>query len=1004
MAIGVLIIGSLIYQIYQPDKIQIQKAFAFGGDLVTAHWDDGTGKIIRDISEPPVYITYNASPQKTWYDSIGITRLYEEYHENKFLWYSPTEQVPALMRNSNTDHSLIYENNLVRSGTDYAYLVQPGQTGIWQNLKLGSMDPGYQTRDHYNGDNSGTTTIVNTSKLGAYFGKNYEFRYLGTSDAGLPISNPYFPSDVPSGDHESDWNPLKKDWWNYPWKAVEGHPAKTTPSPWDVSPEQDPERFERKVQWFIRYLLPANNNLRRPERSEREDAVYYAKKFSLLNNPDHSTGVVTGWHGSGYFATFVTQPPPRNNLRVIEYKVTDKATGEVVGLMTANANNNDNINRKWEINNQKVSVGDTLVITAKVKNMDQRPKFQGRSTRYTPIRMMQMAAFDEDSLVLGKWSTAITEDVIPKDRTSKIEVGQTVVFDKMKDDSTGQTMQWEFKVPFTVKKEFVLGAEVSPGFKKYNDNIYTGDDDGRLRFKIKQEDIGLVCSSVELVNQMGQVTEDVVPGMSYDVRIKVKKMKGSRLVGDPKDYYNPYAAVSASFDDGASVYVDHEKASATESLKKEGDTTVITIKNAITPVVPTINAKIGIHWFNASPDFGNQSSDRTNDNCSKVWRSKNNLSVSNFKILPTSAIGPSSTINENLNFTFTVTNTNPENQPKKVKIEIRDRNGSVILSKYENIPANDPYTISWSKDNVPLSASTNGTTNPFVVEVNPPPREIIESSPDMPNPYIDNIANNSVMAYQTDNNAKPCLVVNTRNTWQETHYFHERHGYEERWWHDTEDGGHWHDYCVTTYDNSWSETRSYYEEYKITNVMFRSKLTKDTLGGDGWVDILANPSQAKVKAGYGFEIYYVVKYDTNYYRNSPKGWTSGLCNYLNVSREYNARTSAPNTMYVKMPFTDDYGNNVTYTLSPTSQTGSWDSLVQRFEMPLHNAFNITNTREVFINETARDGIYSMEINTYPYFYGSPYKPNQSTYLCDQKTIPIHVIGANSDDVKSHVTQ
>lgn len=1002
-----LIVGSLIYQASQPDGID--KAFAFGGDLVTAHWDDGTGKIVRDMSEPPVYITYNDSPQKDWYDSIGISKLFEEYHQNKFLWYSPTEQVPVNKRNSNTDHSMIYENRLVRNSTDYAYLVRSGAKGIWQNLKLGSMDPNYQSRDHYNGDNSGTTTIVNTSTLSPYYGKKYEWRHLGVSDAGIPIENPYFPADYPT-ETEANWNPLKKNWWYTPWKTTDGHPKKTEATPYDVDPEEDPEAFERKVQWFIKYLFTANPNLRRPEMDLWSDAADWAKKLTLRNNPDLSTGIVTGWHGSGYYASFVMASPNRPNLRVIEYEVKNKSTGEVVGRMTADPNNNANISKKWEINNQMVSVGDTLVVTAKVKNMDQRPKFEGRATRYTPIRMLQMAAFDEDSLILGKWSTPIREDVIPgvnvdpATRIISIQVGQEVTFDNVKNDDTGEISQWEFTVPPNIKEQFVLGAEVSPGFKLYNDNVYTGDDEGRLRFKIKQEDIGLVCESMELVNQLGNVTDDVVPGMSYGVRIKVKKTQGSRVVGDPNDYYNPFAAVSASFNDTASVYIDHEKVSATESLKKEGDTTVITIKNAITPVVPTIDAKIKIHWFNASPKFGNQSSDTSNDNCSKVWRSKNNLSVSNFKILPTSAIGPSSTINENLNFTFTVTNTNPENQPKNVKIEIRDRNGSVIMSGYENIPANDPFNISWSKDNVPLSASNNGTVNPFVVEVNPPPREIIESSPDMANPYLDNIANNSVMAYRTDNTAKPCLIVSTRNTWQETHYFHEVHGYLERWYHSTQNGGHWHSYCVTTYDRSWSETRSYYEEYKIANVMFRSKLTKDTLGGDGWVDLLTRPDQAKVKAGYGFEIYYVVKYDTNYYRNSPKGWTSGLCSYLNVSREYNASTTAPTTMYVKMPFTDDYGNNVTYTLSPTSQSGSWDSLVQRFEMPLHNAFNLKNTREVFVNESASDGTYNIIINTYPYFYGSPYKPSQSTYLCDQKTLTIRILGANSDDIKSHVTQ
>ncbi|MNW32972.1 hypothetical protein D3C74_99250 [compost metagenome] len=996
-----LIVGFLLHQIYQPNVVE--RAFAFGGDLVTAHWDDGTGKIVRDISEPPVYLTYNDSRQKEWYDSIGISRLYESYHKNKFLWYSPTEQTPAQMRNSNTDHSLIYENNLVREGTNYAYLVRPGKTGIWQNLKLGSMDPGYQTRDHYNGDNSGTTTIVNTSKLGAYFGANYEYRHLGVSDAGIPISNPYFPSDFPSGDQESDWNPLEKSWWNYPWTTTEGHPAKTTASAWDVSPDEDPEGFEQKVQWFIKYLLPANENLRRLGKSEREDAIYYAKKFSLLNIPELSTGIVVGWHGSGYYATFVMKSPPRNNLRVIEYKVTDKKTGKVVGLMTADANNNDNILRKWEINNQEVAVGDTLVVTAKVKNMVQA-NFEGRKTKYTPVRMIQMASFDEDSLILGKWNTAITEDVIPgvnadpATRINGIDVGQVVTFDKTKNDSSGEILQWEFKVPNDVKKQFVLGAEVSPGFKLYNDNIYTGDDDGRLRFKIKEEDIGLVESSIELLDNQGNVTNDVVPGMTHGVRITVKKVTGNKLVGDPNDYNNPFAAVSIALNDTGTVYIDHDKVSATKALTFNGDTAVIEIRDAITPLVPSIKADFQIHWFNASASYGNQSSDPSNDKASKVWRSTNNLSVSNFTIVPTSVIGPSSTLNETLTFEFIASNINPENSDRDVEIEIRDRNGRVVKEEIVTLPANVDYPFSWTVPNVSLSAGSNGTSNAFIVEINPPPRRIIETSTSTTNPYADNIDTSAVMAYMTNSNPETCLVVNNRNTWSETHYIHDREGYRYYWSNRWGSGS----YCITTYDNTWTDTRSYYEEYKITNVMFRSKLTKDKLGGDGWVDILARPDQAKVKAGYGFEIKYIVKFDTNTYRNSPKGWP-GDCSFRTVTRQYGGTVTAPTTLSVKMPFADKFGNHVKYNLTSPTQSGSWDSLTQVFEMPMRNAFNIENNNSIFVNENAKDGSYNMVVSTYRYFYGSSYKPNQTQYLCDQVTLSIIILGANSDDIKSHIT-
>ncbi|WP_339298066.1 hypothetical protein MKY92_25245 [Paenibacillus sp. FSL R5-0623] len=1006
-----LVAGVALLSIVLIGTLNIQNSYAaLGGgagiqDLATPHWDDGInmGINVRDPNiEPPTYITFNKNTeQEKWYSKYGITQIWEQIHMNKFSWYSITEDTPAEQRNDNQDHSLMYENNVERPNLDYWKLVRADK-GLWQNLKKGSVDPFNSDVMDYQGDNTGTTTITNTSRLSAYFGQKLEWRYLGYSGdgGGIVVDNPYFPADYPS----ENWNPLEKDWWREPWKEIDGHPQKVDASPYDVSISENREVFEQKVQWFIRYLFPQHPELRRANMDLWSDAADWATKLTLKNNPDQSTGIAVGWHGSGYYAVFVLKSPPRNNLRVVEFKVSDKKSGKVVGLMTADASNNDNIAKTWAINNQEVAAGEKLIITAKVKNMVQKD-FDGRPTRYTPIRMMQMAAFDDDSTILGKWNTAVTEDVIPGVNTntstaiSKINVGQVVTFDKTKNDTTGEILQWEFTVPSTVKEQFVLGAEVSPGFKLYNDNIYTGDDDGRLRFKIKEEDIGLVESSIELLDNQGNVTNDVVPGMSHGVRITVKKVTGNKLVGDPNDYYNPFAAVSIALNDTGTVYIDHDKVSATKALTFNGNTAVIEIRDAITPLVPSIKADFQIHWFNASPSFGNQSSDPSNDKASKVWRSTNNLSVSNFTIVPTSIIGPSSTLNETLTFEFIASNINPENSDRDVEIEIRDRNGRVVKEEIVTLPANVDYPFSWTVPNVSLSAGSNGTSNAFTVEINPPPRRIIETSTSTTNPYADNIDTSAVMAYMTNSNPETCLVVNNRNTWSETHYIHDREGYRYYWSNKWGSGS----YCITTYDNTWTDTRSYYEEYKITNVMFRSKLTKDKLGGDGWVDILARPDQAKVKAGYGFEIKYIVKFDTNTYRNSPKGWP-GDCSFRTVSRQYGGTVTAPTTLSVQMPFADKFGNHVTYNLTNPSQSGSWDSLSQVYEMPEKNAFGLKNTREVFTNVSAKDGRYNLKVSTYRYFYGSSYKPNQSIYLCDSVDISIFLIGSYTDDVKSHITQ
>ncbi|TGV27340.1 hypothetical protein EN829_042655, partial [Mesorhizobium sp. M00.F.Ca.ET.186.01.1.1] len=229
--------------------------------------------------------------------------------------------------------------------------------------------------------------------------------------------------------------------------------------------------------------------------------------------------------------------------------------------------------------------------------------------------------------------------------------------------------------------------------------------------------------------------------------------------------------------------------------------------------------------------------------------------------------------------------------------------------------------------------------------------------------------------------------------------------------HCTEGGCHQHSYCVTTPDESWTETIDYYERYTISAIMFRSKLTKDQAIRDGanpndpnvgWVNIV-NGKPGQVKAGYGFEIKYIVKYQTNVFSASPKPW-SATCSGKTVNPRHGAQVDAPDTIQVTMPFNDKSGQPVKYNLNSSSESGRWDNLTQTYEMPYHNAFNMKNTREVFINETAKDGNYPIRIDTYPFFYGSYDKPQTSKFLCDYKIVTIQVIGANTDDVKSHVTQ
>ena len=305
--------------------------------------------------------------------------------------------------------------------------------------------------------------------------------------------------------------------------------------------------------------------------------------------------------------------------------------------------------------------------------------------------------------------------------------------------------------------------------------------------------------------------------------------------------------------------------------------------------------------------------------------------------------------------------------------------------------------------NVPLSAGTHN----FSVEVNPSPRKWLESVQGVSNPYADNVANNAIQVYSPPPTVK-CNVENTKNTWKTTYSIYEWWGYEDSYWVNgywnynskgqktTWTPGYRHYYCVTTKTKSSSETINHYEEYKITNVFFKSKLTTDNNGG--WIDIKGG-AEGKVKAGYGFEIKVVAKYTTNI-NEAPKPWSSG-CSGKWVS-PITGTVKATEQITLTMPYKDLYGKEVKYTLNAT-KTGAWYDETQTYQMPVRDAFGLKQTREIFVNENAEDGKYKIKIETDGNFQGSYDKPYLKA-LCDIEEVNITIVGSNKDDLKTHITQ
>ncbi|WPS85436.1 hypothetical protein SMD22_02050 (plasmid) [Brevibacillus halotolerans] len=972
-----LIIGFSTHDQLKHEPIKAQAGFSGGN----------APKVIPDYAgrdpntDPPYSFIFNPNfngPQNKYYGSK--VRFYEELYRGEFLWYSKVP--PADATEADKDMLTMYENRLRRwtAGSCDGKPCYLADFNYNVNLKTGRSEPGKQ-----NYIKGGTTLVV----AGPFAGKWMEFRYLGYSFDGNPADNPYFPPDNPP--KNGVWEPWKKNWILEPWNK-------------GLTSETAYDQMKEKTQFFIDYFFPANPNFRRPSMSIEADAADWARKFTLQSDPTRSTAIVTGFHsinGKIYYASLLLKTPPQPNLRLITYEVYDKETNKLIGQQLINPDNNKDFKETrnyFDLEGKKVEKatiekGKTYVIKAKVKNMIV-PELGGKDTTHVPIRLNQKYAYDLTSHKYGEWDETYLNSVVTTNPATTIKYGETIDFSKQQKGRGGE-MTWEYTVPNEVEKEIVFEADIVEGFKKKRENTWSQDDVGRLRFSIKTEDISI--GDALLIDSNGNQVEDVIPNQTYGLRIFVKKFEGDKIVGDPNDPKNPYASIDVEVTDKASVSRTIPGTVAKESLTKQGDMIAIDVPNAITPQTAIVFAK----WQIAQKHRDNgQSQIPTNDGWrSKMWSSEVNISVKDFRVKPQAIMRPKEKEagKENLTFQFQLMNQNKEKQTKDIPYVIRSQ-GHDIYKGSVSAPANKSIPVSVSIPNVPLFFGEV----PFEVEVNPDPRKWIEFKRDGSDPYKDNKANNAVHVYQNQLPNAKCEIVHPQNNWQTTYSLYEWHGHQESYESCTTDkNGNERCrtiyYCVTDWDKSWEETISHYERYEIKNVFFRSKLTDDTQGG--WVDILKQPG--KVKAGYGFEIKFVVQYKTNSYSAAPKPWRSG-CSGKTVSPGWSSVTT-PQSITVTMPYTDQSGQPVVYNLIPTSTLGTWDNKTEIYEMPMRNAFNMKNTREIFVNEGARDAKYNIRVDTFP-FYGSFDKPPTDDILCDSRQIVLQILGANSDDLKSHVTQ
>lgn len=971
------------------EKIDFQPIRAKALNPVPKTGFDYTGRPVDEETGEPI-----GSPSMIWFlPSAGNyfnyynrpdtpkNLFYEEYYQGMYHWYSMVPRPKATAREAfmgdmYDNRQLILgapnHNNNYRGGD---FLVDPRSNLIYRyNIKLGKADP---RTGIYQGPNTGTQKVT----LGPYRGKNYEWRYLGYSWDGNVVPNPFFPADYYSPN--TVWKNLNwvvKSWTTGNYQNFEG-------TFYDSQPD--------KVKWIKEYFLKSRPNFRRTGNIDA-DARWWADRLSLRTDPEKSAGILQGWHidsnGHHYYVVFVMDSPKQPNLRITEFKVTKKGNSVANAYETRHKTSFENFKETEVYNNvngksgKYIQKNETYVLEAKVRNMDHQD-LKPFDTTHTPLNLDLLIGFDDTTLEHMGYDTEIEEYCPPVDpNKTTIKYGEEVAF------------RCEVEIPSDEFEKYIeLGLRINNEFFKIGENTMREDDISQITFEPMPED--MILQGLQIIDENGSPVDAVVPHQRYGAIFNVKKNLGVIDVGDPSNLAkNPFATVNVYATDNGSVLIK-DTVVADKTLKLN-ETVKLRIDDLIKPRTSQLKvcgeisykhdeAKLNIrlpeNHLNTPLD---QKEEGDDFKCQEII-SEVNVSVSDFIINPpriSLPYGQYST-NEDLQFSFTLNYRSDAKIDTSIEVPVVLKKGNTII-RMESIHLylNEPYEVMWEVPNVYLHSGNNE----FTVEVNPHPRYVFEWLKGNKNPYADNIAKSSVYV---ETNAYPTAVCNaphTENYWTQVYNIREKHGY----WESDPDGGGG---CRTTWRGSWTESYDLYETYEITNVLFRSKLTEDTQGG--WIDIMNQPG--RVKAGYGFEIKVVAKYKTNFWTHKPSPPWSSTCSYRRVN-PWPTTVNPASHITITMPFKDKAGNKMKYNISGET-SGPWYNETQVYEMPMRNAFGLKNTREIFVNETAKDGTYEVRIDTLP-FYGTNLSPNASKKLCDRVFVDIEIVGSNKDDVNTHITQ
>lgn len=784
-----------------------------------------------------------------------------------------------------------------------------------------------------------------------------------------------------------------------------------------------------------------------------ESVKYFKDRTIITGNPELSSVPMVMWHkerlNNGSVLPFhfvkILKGDPFPNLRATEFVIKDAETHKVVGsvkqtdttsMYVNNTIDSPTIVTKLEKNNEGKPVGlehdKEYYIEAKAINMkggkptgvnDDPIHFFMKHTWLTkaekaskiPLEDKIKGWMKKDGSNLGNASNSeyigVASDSYKKNTllpNSSVNINTDI-------KTNGK---WTFTVPKKAEEEIKLRFEIPVKYYYRGDNFNTDDDFLEIVLPIDGGDIGTLPKAELIDVTTGKVVDEVEPKKSYKIRYTVFSKKHKKDIGEPNNPDNPFIGLEVVVDNGKTKN-PYDKIT-NKPIKPESSITIET-----DPFPAETNCVTTTWQIRQLHRDKKQSIDASNDGpMTTSWCSDINISVDDFVVNP-AAIKRASNAPAGTTPVIVkadIHNSNPTNETKLIPVRIRGLGKTWTWEK--SVGPNQTFKFEESLGTLPVNFGNNN----FTIEVNYPVRKYEEYRMNGEDPYKDNIDYSSLLV-ERNTFKKRCENIHTENEWEQTYTL------TDRWhqWTDPNMVSVFDRYVTETYVDEdgktktrqvakyklvnqpthfshvtavTKETRSHFEKYKVDKIMFKSKLTQDKYGGSGWVDI--KNGIGPVKAGYGFDIYFDIKYETNA-NNIPHGWSNYGWGYSGDSRSVFpgvSPTPPPTLLHVEMPFSDESGKDMYYKLSG-QPIGAWYNQTVRFTMPSRSDKGKGTSNKIYVNELAKDNKYYGRIDTED-FFGYPVQPNSTKAppfnLCDTANFGIEIKGANSDDVKTHIVQ